>query len=244
MSTYKNGQIPSSILVRRGNFLLTAGTWAKWDALVADVERRFNVTLRITDGVGVMKGTGAYRDLLFQRAVKAYYTSIGRWWQAAAAGTSSHGGEFHGEDALAVDVNNYGQIPRAEFYAAARRAGFQANYFDGANGKPKEPWHLIDRDPYRVVGSTAGLEEGDIMTEDEKNELIADIKWLKDRIGGSASTPSLTDRLRGVGNGLAAIGAVVDWMKARVGGSTKTAPSITDELRGLRDVDADTGDAA
>jgi hypothetical protein len=156
MSTYRNGDLPAWLLVRRGNFLLTRGTWAKWDALVADVHQRFGVTLRITDGVGVMKGTGAYRDLAMQGDVKAYFTRLGRPWQAAAKGTSSHGGEFKGADALAVDVTNYYLIPRAEFFAAARRAGFEPNFFDGRNGKPLEPWHLIDRDPYRAVPSPAG----------------------------------------------------------------------------------------
>ncbi len=156
MAKYRNGDIPANLLVRRGNFLLTAGTWAKWDALVADVKRRFNVTLRITDGVGVMKGTGAYRDRPMQRAVKAYYTKLGRPWQAAAEGTSSHGGEFKGQDALAVDVTNYFEISYADFCAACRRAGFEPDYFDGKNGKPLERWHIIDRDPYRVVGKPAG----------------------------------------------------------------------------------------
>jgi hypothetical protein len=156
MSKYKNGEIPANLLVRRGSFLLTAGTWAKWDALVADVKKRFNVTLRITDGVGVMKGTGAYRDRPMQRAVRVYYTKLGRPWQAAAEGTSSHGGEFKGQDALAVDVTNYFEIKYADFCAACRRAGFEPDYFDGKNGKPLERWHIIDRDPYRVVGKPAG----------------------------------------------------------------------------------------
>lgn len=156
MATYRNGDLPDWLLVRRGNFLLTRGTWAKWDALVADVQHRFGVTLRITDGVGVMKGTGAYRDRPMQRAVKAYYTKLGKPRQAATEGTSSHGGEFKGDDALAVDVTNYYLIPRAEFFAACRRAGFEPNFFDGKNGKPLEPWHIIDRDPYRSVGSTTG----------------------------------------------------------------------------------------
>ena len=36
---------------------------------------------------------------------------------------------------------------------------------------------------------------------------------------------------------ISALGAGIDWLKVRTGGSTKTAPTITDELRGLRDTD-------
>lgn len=171
MSTYRNGDIPDHLLERRGNFLLTAGTWAKWDALVADVFARFGVTLRITDGVGVMKGTGAFRTRLMQRAVKRYYTALGRPWQAATEGTSSHGGEFKGEDALAVDVNNYWAIPYDEFKAACRRAGFEPDYFDGRDGKPLERWHIIDRQPYRRVAAPSAEESTPvILPVEEENE--------------------------------------------------------------------------
>lgn len=155
MSTYRNGEIPDHLLERRGNFLATAGSWAKWDAFVADVFARYGVTLRITDGVGVMKGTGAYRTRPMQRAVKKHYTALGRPWQAATEGTSSHGGEFKGEDALAFDVNNYWAISYEDFCAACRRAGFKPDYFDGKHGRPKEPWHIIDPDPYRRLPSPA-----------------------------------------------------------------------------------------
>lgn len=161
MATYKNGQIPASILVRRGNHLLTAGTWAKVDALVADVQKRHGVTLRITDVVGSVKGAGAYRDRPMQRAMKSYYTALGRPWQAATEGTSSHGGEFQGVDALAFDINNYWAIPQAEFFAACRRAGLEPGYFDGKGGRPLEPWHVIDRDPYRTIHKTPPAPAGD-----------------------------------------------------------------------------------
>lgn len=151
MARYRNGDIPDHLLIRRGNFLLTAGTWAKWDCLVADVLARFGVRLEITDGLGVLRGTGAFRARLMQRQVKAHFVSIGQGRLAAAEGTSSHGGEFNGADALAIDVNNYARIPLAEFYAAARRAGFEPGYFNGRNGRPYEPWHLIDWEPYRAV---------------------------------------------------------------------------------------------
>ena len=156
MSTFRNGDIPESLLIRRGVIRLTAGTWAKWDRLVEIVKRRHGVTLTITQGTGVTLGSGGYRDRAMQRAVKKKYVALGRPWQAADEGTSSHGGEFNGEDALAVDVNNYFRISQAEFFAAAREAGFVAGYFNGKGGRPKEPWHLIDKDPYRAVSAAGG----------------------------------------------------------------------------------------
>lgn len=156
MATYPNGKIPDRLLVRRGVLLLTAGTWAKFDDLVARVKKSHNVTLRITEGSGVMRGVGAYRSYAMQVAVKNYYISIGQSRMASSAGHSSHGGEFHGADALAVDITNYYLIPRADFFAAARAAGFNANYFDGRDGTPDEPWHLIDFDPFRNVPGTTG----------------------------------------------------------------------------------------
>lgn len=163
MARYKNGEVPASLLSRRGAIRLTAGTWAKWDALVADVKARFNVTLTITQGKGVTSGSGGYRDFAMQKAVKDKYRRLGRPKQAATEGTSSHGGEYKGRDALAVDVNNYWAIPQSELFAAARRAGFTPGVFDGKGGRPLEPWHLIDYDPYRKVE--------DDMTPEESNQL-------------------------------------------------------------------------
>lgn len=157
MSTYPNGKIPSHLLIRRGDFLLTAGTWAKFDVLVAAVFILTGVTLRISTGSTVAtRGAGAFRTYLMQVLVKAYWTLRGKSRMAAAPGESSHGGEFKGEDALAIDITNYAEIPRDLFYREGRKAGFQMGYFDGRDGKPYEPWHIIDRDPYRTVGSTAG----------------------------------------------------------------------------------------
>ena len=165
MAKYKNGQVPASLLTRRGKIRLTAGTWAKWDALVADVKARFGITLTITQGSGVTSGSGGYRDLAMQRAVKRKYVELGKPNQAATEGTSSHGGEYKGRDAMAIDVNNYWAIPQHEFFAAARRAGFTPNVFDGKGGRPLEPWHLIDYDPYRKVE--------DDMTPEESRKLTA-----------------------------------------------------------------------
>src|SRR5690606_5063242 len=80
----------------------------------------------------------------------------GKSRMAAYPGTSSHGGEYKGADALAIDITNYSQVPLHVFFEEGRNAGFQMGYFDGREGRPYEPWHIIDRNPYRAVGSTAG----------------------------------------------------------------------------------------
>lgn len=157
MSTYKNGKIPDHLLIRRGDFLLTAGTWAKFDDLVERVKNRTGVTLRISTGSTVAtRGAGAFRTYTMQVLVKAYWTARGKSRMAAYPGTSSHGGEYKGADALAIDITNYSQIPLHVFFEEGRNAGFQMGYFDGRNGRPYEPWHIIDRNPYRAVPKPAG----------------------------------------------------------------------------------------
>lgn len=157
MSTYKNGKIPDHLLIRRGDFLLTAGTWAKFDDLVERVKNRTGVTLRISTGSTVAtRGAGAFRTYTMQVLVKAYWTIRGKSRMAAYPGTSSHGGEYKGADALAIDITNYGQVPLHVFFEEGRNAGFQMGYFDGRNGRPYEPWHIIDRNPYRAVPKPAG----------------------------------------------------------------------------------------
>lgn len=135
MSEYKNGFIPKDKLVRRGSsFYATPGTWAKWDALVADVKADTGITLRITPG------NNAYRDYQSQVEAKKEHGS-----NAAFPGTSSHGGVFKGKDALAIDVDNWMQIGRQRFYNYCLKHGFEPGYFDW------EPWHIIDWEPWRAV---------------------------------------------------------------------------------------------
>lgn len=157
MPTYPNGKIPDRLLVRRGDFLLTAGTWAKFDDFSSRIKRRTGVTLTIPSGsFPGGRGEGAFRTYAMQVAVKNYWVSKGQGRMAAAPGYSSHGGEFNGQDALAIDIDNYARVPLSIFFEEGRAAGFQMGYFDGRGGRPYEPWHIIDRDPYRVVAGTAG----------------------------------------------------------------------------------------
>lgn len=87
-------------------------------------------------------------------------------------------------------------------------------------------------DRHRFDPAPAGTEE-DIMNADQEaklDQLTADIAWLKARIGGNEGTTSITDRLRA----LAPVVSTAQWIKDRIGGSTKTAPSVADELRNAR----------
>lgn len=163
--SYKNGQIPEDKLVCLGDgrngdgyfkHLLPPGTAQRWRALVAEVKEREGVTLTISPG------WNGYRPLQPQKDAKAKY---GR--NAAAPGESSHGGTFEGRDAMAIDVGNYGAIGEAKFFAYARKHGFTAGYFNGQQGRPKEPWHIIDFAPW--------AEEEDEMNADIE-QMIRDIR--------------------------------------------------------------------
>ena len=98
-----------------------------------------------------------------------------------------------------------------------------------------EPWHFLYRasqDRHRTdpAPSGAATTQEDDMTPDQAAQLAQlaqDVAWLKSRIGGKDTEPTLSTRLTG-------IAGIVQWLKDRIGGSTKSAPTITDELRGLR----------
>lgn len=97
------------------------------------------------------------------------------------------------------------------------------------------------RDQHRFDPTPTGEEEDTMNAEQEAklDALIADLAWVKDRIGGSLGTTSITDRLRA----LTPVASTVQWIKERIGGSTKTAPSVADELRNARPVDEPPADA-
>lgn len=145
MARHPNGQIPRNTLVKRGNYhYATPGTWAKWDSLVADVQRNEGVTLRITEGLNV------YRDYEGQVFARNNACAAGRCNDAAVPGTSSHGGVYNGRDSLAIDVANWGLLGQAKWYDYCRKHGFEPGFFDW------EPWHIIDWEPYRSVPSGGG----------------------------------------------------------------------------------------
>lgn len=231
MSTYPNGKIPDHLLIRRGDFLLTAGTWAKFDDLVARVKKRTGVTLRISTGsTPITRGAGAFRTYAVQVLVKAYWVARGQGKMAATPGTSSHGGEFKGRDALAIDINNYTQIPLSVFFEEGRKAGFEMGYFDGRNGRPYEPWHIIDRDPYRRVTPAGGNSKPvpkPEPTQSEEDETMFSVQINGNQYGvskqfithyGDARQAKITrqvtsgrDELHNLGNGNASSEAGKNW---------------------------------
>lgn len=138
MTRYKNGRIPTSALVYMGGeHWLSPATLDKWNRLVQVVKSETGVTLRIT------AGPNAYRDYEAQVEAKKEHGS-----NAAAPGHSSHGGTFNGQDALAIDVDNWMDIGQSAFYDYCRQAGFEPGYFDW------EPWHIIDWEPWASVAPT------------------------------------------------------------------------------------------
>lgn len=142
---YANGQIPLSELVNVGtNHWLTPATAARWNALVADVLEHEGILLRIT------AGWNAYRPKAEQKKAKADACARGRCQDAADPGTSSHGGLFRGRITMAVDITNWGLLGKVNFYAYARKHGFEPGLFDW------EPWHLIDWAPFTMPATAGG----------------------------------------------------------------------------------------
>lgn len=180
MAKYPNGKIPRDTLIKRGNYhYATAGTWAKWDALVADVERNEGFTLRITEGLNV------YRDLEGQEFARKNACAAGRCNDAAVPGTSSHGGVYNGRDSLAIDVANWANLSRDKWYDYCRKHGFEPGFFDW------EPWHIIDWEPYRAV---SGSQQEDVM--DEMIEINGKIYLLTDGAIKHCESPAHVQELQ------------------------------------------------
>lgn len=181
MSRYKNGQVPDvalSWLAAGTNadgyweHLLPPATVRKHLALVLLGEQRRGRTLRITPG------WNGYRPLAAQRTARTNACARGRCGDAATEGTSSHGGEYQGADAMAIDYGNWAYVwgTQAAFYAACREVGLDPGVFSW------EPWHVIDRDPW--APSPAGEEskpDGVFMSlsDQQQNDLV-------DRVEGTA----------------------------------------------------------
>jgi hypothetical protein len=154
MVRYANGRIPDSELVsfKSGgeSFRSTPASVRRWLNLVADCQKLYGVTLTITSG------PNAYRSYASQVAMKLKYTLQGKPMQAAAPGTSSHGGNYNGtytgyvrKDSSAFDVNNWQSIGWTKFSALAHKHGFSTNVV-----QPKELWHIVDFNPWTMPAST------------------------------------------------------------------------------------------
>lgn len=183
MSTYSNGYVPESLLVRFDDdpqHLLTPGTAAKLAALVALVQQRHGVTLRVT------AGPNAYRWYQAQVDMRAEKCAIGRCEDAADPGTSSHGGSYQGADSMAVDIDNWAEIGQDAFYQACRDVGLAPGVISW------EPWHVIDYNPWAVP---APASEGEDMPLSQQDlEQIAHYVWAHAINDGGAAA----DRLAGI----------------------------------------------
>lgn len=120
----------------------------------------------------------------------------------------------------------------------------QEIWLNGVKQAGSDYWKWIDRDRVIDAGSAAGGgsagEEDDMFTDEDRRMLIEAHEaaiWQKQRTGGKLGQPTITELLRMALRAISALGAGIDWLKVRTGGSTKSAPTITDELRGLRDTD-------
>lgn len=170
MTEYQNGRIPQSILVHMGGeHWATPATRDRINALIADIWEHEGVRVWVTDGPNI------YRDMANQVATKKHFTDLGRPQQAATPGRSGHGGTFLGRDCLAVDFSGYGPLGLTKWFSYLRKHGFQAGYYDGKNGRPYEPWHAIDWNPYSTPASASGSTSTSIKPaqpeEDEEDEM-------------------------------------------------------------------------
>lgn len=159
MPSYRNGQIPESLLVvfRRGwnrtdgdwYHALSPATYTRHLALVARAYKRTGRTLQITEGFG------AYRPFHAQVIAQNLYGN-----GAALPGTSSHGGFWEGRQTLAMDYGNWGAVygwGQAAFFEDCRAVGLTPGMIMRSRGYPDEPWHVIDVDPWSAVPAFDGV---------------------------------------------------------------------------------------
>ncbi|MBN9208131.1 MAG: hypothetical protein J0H96_05635 [Microbacterium ginsengisoli] len=160
MPRYKNGQVPTDVLVKIASGTNTDGYWEhllppatllKHNALVALGQKASGRTLQITPGYN------AYRPLAAQTLAKKNAIAAGRPGDAAAPGTSSHGLTFRGAitgnveaDSAAMDYGNWQYVfgTYAAFAAACTAVGLIPGVFSW------EQWHVIDLDPWAAISAS------------------------------------------------------------------------------------------
>lgn len=193
MSRYRNGKVPEHALILLADgtnqdgywqHLLPAGTLRKHQALVTLGVERSGRVLTITPG------WNGYRPLAAQHTARTNACKRGRCGDAATPGTSSHGGEYQGADAIAIDYSNWGAVfgTRQAFYDACRQVDLEPGVFSW------EPWHVIDRDPWAASpAGEAHHNEGLFMalTEAEQREIL-------DAARGALSSQHQIDLLQNV----------------------------------------------
>lgn len=158
MVSYSNGYIPASLLITfnvgwsagegEWKHQLSAGTYAKHLALVTLAKRNTGRTLALS------AGWSGYRPYSAQVYARKRYGN-----GAATPGTSSHGGFWERQQTLAIDYGNWSYVyngDRAVFYRDARAVGFEPGLISPQRGYPDEPWHVVDKEPWRRVSAPAG----------------------------------------------------------------------------------------
>jgi hypothetical protein len=104
------------------------------------------------------------------------------------------------------------------------------------NGTPINPLPFVQNAPRPGQDPQMTPEQAALLAQ-----VAADVQWIKDRIGGTLSSPNLSSEFAFLKNRIGGDGATpnitqdVTWLKTRIGGSG-TAPTITDQLRAIQGV--------
>lgn len=151
------------------------GTAAKHDRLVALAQAEYGWTPEVSGP------DDAYRTLAVQIEYKRLY---GR--NAAEPRHSSHGGSFDGFEAGAVDYWNWSDVEVDAFFDLSRRAGFEPGYFMGQNGRPWEPWHVIDRTPWDAPT---------LIEQSEEDEMFR-LYFITDNVDGNGGQGWILQNMR------------------------------------------------
>ena len=145
--TYPNGRVPLDLFIEVGSgvdengpwrWLATPKLWALIRAAQDYARRKWGSSFTISQGYNL------YRPYDWQVVAKNNAIAAGRPGDAAAPGTSSHGGVFNGRDCLAADLNRLG-LQWWQVWEACESVGLVTRYFDW------EPWHVILYDPFGAV---------------------------------------------------------------------------------------------
>lgn len=188
MPTYRNGELPRSILVELdsggGKHWTTRASAARWYALRAWVKAEYGVTLKITEGAN------AYRDLANQKVARQWACDRGNCLGAAYPGTSSHGGNWYRPgvgwvDAMAFDVGNWWLLTWDAWVKACARFGLLAGGIPlNVSGGVDERHHIIDLNPFGPV--PAGLETvefDDMATKQEIKDALYEVLTERPGLG-------------------------------------------------------------
>lgn len=180
--TYRNGEVPFSVLVHIvDNIWLPPGTAARFAWAFDIAFQKYGIRLRFTpdrDGLG---GWNGFRPRSAQVLYKKHYGRL-----AAAVGFSTHGGNVGEREIFAADIDNWAQLGWARFAAVMRLAGLTVDYVT-----PREEWHVVDlNDPWAVPSFASGgggsaLNPGSSTTLIVPEEDDMDLYFVTDSVDGN-----------------------------------------------------------